>query len=116
MSINKLMGCVYETLVQNTYTKEGYRVLARNVRVNHTEFDLIVLKNHVVVFVEVKYRSSKSIDVLVGGKRPHSVREAMATYLSEYYKMDWGYSFELIAVTREGRSISFEKSVDYCSF
>ena len=38
--------------------RKGYEILARNYRYKHSEIDLIVQKSDLIVFVEVKTRSS----------------------------------------------------------
>lgn len=54
----KRLGAVGEQLAAIVYEQEGFTVLARNWRCRQGELDLIVGRGDLVVFVEVKSRSS----------------------------------------------------------
>jgi putative endonuclease len=47
-----------ENLAVEYLEKKGYEIIARNFRSRRSEIDLIVKKNNMIVFVEVKTRSS----------------------------------------------------------
>lgn len=52
------MGSKGEDLAVQYLVAEGYSIQARNWRSGHKEIDIIAVKDDLVVFVEVKYRSS----------------------------------------------------------
>ena len=54
----KRLGAVGETLAALHYERLGFEVLARNWRCSTGELDLVVGLDRLVVFVEVKSRSS----------------------------------------------------------
>ncbi len=52
------LGAVGETLAVRHYERHGFEVLARNWRCRSGELDLVVRRESLIVFVEVKSRSS----------------------------------------------------------
>lgn len=73
-------GALVEDAVQAHLERAGLRTLARNVGYRGGELDLVMLDRDIVVFVEVRYRSSStfgggfaSVDT---GKRRRLVRAA----------------------------------------
>lgn len=53
-------GSKGERLAREAYEKRGYQLVQANYRTRRGEIDIIVTKNDVLVFVEVKTRSSTS--------------------------------------------------------
>ncbi len=51
-------GAHFEAQARRFLERQGLRFIAANVRVRGGEIDLIMKDNHVIVFVEVRYRSS----------------------------------------------------------
>ncbi|NJN41018.1 MAG: YraN family protein [Flammeovirgaceae bacterium] len=60
MSDNIKRGNEGEERAANFLTEKGYEILDRNYRFKRSEIDLVVRKDNVLVFVEVKMRSSAS--------------------------------------------------------
>jgi putative endonuclease len=58
MNIQKQMGGWGEQAAAEYLEKQGYDILARNFRSGHGEVDIIARQENVLVFVEVKARSS----------------------------------------------------------
>ena len=54
------LGACGDRVAERRYRRDGYRVLARNWRCSSGELDLIVGRSDMVVFSEVKTRSSTS--------------------------------------------------------
>ena len=57
-SRNVARGRQFETLAGEYLVKQGYTILETNWQAGHKEIDLIVRKDRLVVFVEVKYSSN----------------------------------------------------------
>ncbi len=61
-------------------TREGYEVLERNYRRPHCEIDIVVQRDEVVYFVEVKYRATDhfgtGMDYITARKLQHMQRAA----------------------------------------
>ncbi len=89
--------------------RKGYRVLLRNVRIGGGEIDLVCRHGNVLVFVEVKTRSSTAggepAEAVDAGKRARLVRAAYA-YLEELGREDVTYRFDIVEVLAEPRSRS----------
>ena len=59
MAVNKRkIGSKYEALAAEYLQKKGYRIVERNFRSPFGEIDIIAEKDGVIVYVEIKYRSS----------------------------------------------------------
>lgn len=55
-------GKKYEKLATKYFKQNGFKILEQNWRSGHKEIDLIVLKNELIVFVEVKSSYSNKFD------------------------------------------------------
>jgi putative endonuclease len=58
MNDNLILGQKGETLAQTHLEGQGLKILAKNWRTGHAEVDLIAQDGEIIVFVEVKTRSS----------------------------------------------------------
>lgn len=54
-------GRIGENAAAEDYIKDGYTVKAKNYRTRHGEVDIILFKNNIWVFCEVKTRAENSI-------------------------------------------------------
>ena len=60
MPTNKIqLGQFGEKIAANYLTKKGYQIIARNYHTREGEIDLVCQKDEVIVFVEVKTRTSR---------------------------------------------------------
>jgi putative endonuclease len=82
----------------------GYTVLARNLRTAHGELDIVAEKDGLLVFVEVKTRSSHSFaypeDSVTPRKQAHML-SAAEDYLQQHPESDETWQFDVIAVERK---------------
>jgi putative endonuclease len=72
-----------EEIAAEFLQQRGYEILARNYRYKHSEIDLIVRKNDIIVFVEVKTRSSSGFgepEAFVGSKKAAKIFEGADQY------------------------------------
>lgn len=86
MNQRKACGESGEALVARKLEADGYRILARNARVGRAEIDIIASRGSVVVFCEVRTRSSSAlIDPAESIDRAKiaRVRKAAAGWLAE---------------------------------
>jgi len=101
MYINKANGEKGESLAADFLIKKGFSVVLRNYRYKRGEIDLIVRKDQLLVFVEVKARSSQSFgfpEEAVNEKKASMVIDAANQYILE---TDWqsDIRFDVIAIT-----------------
>ena len=79
----------------------GYVILARNVRTTHGEIDIVASKDLLLVFVEVKTRSSHSFafpeDSVTPRKQAHMLSTA-ETYLNQHPESGDTWQFDVIAI------------------
>ena len=80
---------------------DGYTILGRNLRLGHDEIDLVARKQDLLVFVEVKTRTSSSFaypeDSVTMHKRIRMLAAA-ERYLDEHPECPESWQFDVIAV------------------
>lgn len=113
MNIQKQMGGWGEQAAVDYLVKQGYVILTRNFRAEHGEVDIIARQENVLVFVEVKARSSNR-----HGFPEHSVTPRKRVHIlsaAERYILDHPefrtWRVDVIAVdneTGEARIMHFE--------
>ena len=89
MSDNIKKGNEGENLAALFLVEKGYRIVQRNYRHKHSEIDLIAELNNLLVFVEVKTRSSLSFgypEEFVDEKKISKILEGADQYL---YETNW---------------------------
>ncbi len=83
-------GARYEDIALAHLERAGLRLIARNYHCRYGELDLVVRDGDVVVFVEVRYRSTSAfgdgVDSVGAAKRAKLVRAASA-FLAEHPRL-----------------------------
>ncbi len=107
-----LLGHLGEILAVERLRKEGYVILERNYRCPAGEIDLIAREEDVLVFVEVRTRSSdafgsplESVDFF----KQRKLREVARVYLRERRPLYQDVRFDVVGVVlREGEEAQVE--------
>ncbi len=109
-----------ESLAADYLTRRGYRLLDRNARTAHGELDLVIQQPSpsVVIFVEVKARSSRTFgrpeESITPRKQAHLLAAAQA-YLQSHPELDGDWRIDVIAIERRAGQppeiIHFENAV-----
>ncbi|MDD2676862.1 MAG: YraN family protein, partial [Methylacidiphilaceae bacterium] len=104
---NRELGRWGEREAARFLRRKGYRILLRNVRIGGGEIDLVCRDASVLVFVEVKTRSStdygEPAEAVDAQKRARLVRAAYA-YLEELGQDDVTYRFDIVEVLAEAQA------------
>lgn len=101
LSSSQALGHRGERIAENYLKKKGLKILSRNWRHGHLELDLVALDGIVLVFVEVKTRSSlegNSAYHAVNREKKERLRKASTHYLRALPKKPKHYRFDVIEV------------------
>jgi putative endonuclease len=108
MTYQKTFGNMGENLAAVFLRDKGYQLLDRNYHTRFGELDLVMLENEMVVFVEVKTRTSKKFgspeDSINSSKMEH-LQNAGLLWLQEHPKSpdDWRIDVVSIFMDRTGK-------------
>jgi putative endonuclease len=102
--MSKLIGQHYETEALRFLQQRGLKLLTRNFLVKAGEIDLIMQDGNTLVFVEVRYRHSKTFgsskETVTYAKQQKLIRAAQS-YLLQYPQYShFPCRFDLIAIDR----------------
>ncbi|MEK7151177.1 MAG: YraN family protein [Patescibacteria group bacterium] len=100
----KELGFLAENIAARYLEGRGYEVIDRNYRKPWGEVDIIVSKEEVIIFVEVKSsnRESEGLDpeVRVDWKKIAKIKRVAAFYLeSEFGDMDREWQIDIVSIT-----------------
>lgn len=111
-----MLGSQKEEMAAEKLKLLGYRILERNYRCRTGEIDLIAWKDGVLIFVEVKYRSSVKSgfpEDAVGWQKQRRISKAAAWYLAEHgLPMEKDCRFDVVAILGETIKI-YENAFEY---
>jgi putative endonuclease len=98
----RALGALGEALTADRYVADGYEVLARNWRCRQGELDLVLHRDRVLVFCEVKTRRSDRfgapIEAITHEKRQR-IRVLAARWLDEHKPVVREVRFDVASVT-----------------
>mgnify|MGYP000480176438 CR=1 FL=1 len=96
----KQLGSFGESLAYKKLLSSGYQILERNYRFSKAEVDLIVKKDDILIFVEVKTRSSSYFgqpEEFVSQNQEQLLFDAANHYM-EQIGHDWEIRFDIISI------------------
>lgn len=105
MAEHNSLGAWGEKLAREHLLTQGYTIGAENTRYGNVEIDFIAFKDDMVVFVEVKTRSTDFIDPMEAVDRRKQARMVRAAdaYLRDYdLTLDYRFDVILVIGTPEG--------------
>jgi putative endonuclease len=102
MGKNKLLGAYGEDIACDYLIQKGYRVVERNFTCRAGEVDIIAMHKDIVVFVEVKTRSSDKFglpsEAVSDAKQKKIVKTALY-YMQSKRLLDYMCRFDVIEIT-----------------
>ena len=102
----KELGRKGELLAQNHLQKRGWKILERNYKNSYAEIDLIAMDGEVLVFIEVKTRSSDHFgppEAFVSPQQEATLFEAAMLYM-DLIDHEWEIRFDVIGILYKGTS------------
>lgn len=106
--MNRRIGLIGEELAANYIKNRGYDVLERNYRTKLGELDIIAINQNVIIFIEVKTRTSSVYGMpseAVNYKKQRRIRKLSQQYIL-YKNLDkscFNYRFDIIEVKLVGK-------------
>jgi putative endonuclease len=108
MMNKKALGDFGEEVAADRLSVKGYRILERNWRTSAGEIDIIAEQNDVIVFVEVKTRTSDLYgtpqDAITQNKRRRIIKSSLA-YLTEMDLLDRDWRVDMVAILCKRNSV-----------
>ena len=108
MSKHNKIGIKGELIAADYLLNKGYSILFQNWRSGKKEIDIIVLKENMVVVVEIKTRTSSVIlfpEETVTKKKQNFLRIAAQAFLDEY-PMYRNLRFDIISILLNGDDVA----------
>ena len=84
MNYNQKVGQFGEDIAKEYLIKHGYKIIASNVQASHKEIDIIAKSKDILIFVEVKTRTSNKYgeaDESMNSRKTKNLRYAIKKYL-----------------------------------
>ena len=105
MENKRRIGSEYEQRAEQYLMEKGYRILERNFRNRMGEIDIIASQKGVLVFCEVKYRTSSAFGSpleAVDWRKQNQIRKVAQFYLMCHGRSEWTpCRFDVIAFEGE---------------
>ncbi len=115
--MSRHFGALAEDLAEEYFSDRGYRVLERNFRHGPGEIDLVLEKDGLLVFAEVKARRSKKYGLpqeAVTPAKQKTIRRVAEAYMLRKKKAGVSVRFDVLAITFEkDRAEPFFEHIPY---
>lgn len=101
---NFIQGRKHEIIAQNFLKKKGYKIIECNYSNEIGEIDIIAKQQDILVFVEVKFRSTSAFGLpreAVGNYKQNKIRKTALLYLQINDLFDCNIRFDVIDILGE---------------
>lgn len=109
------IGARYEEAAAEYLIAKGYTIVQRNVTTPYGEIDIVAKDGSVMVFCEVKYRSSSKLGApleAVDGRKQRRISRA-ALYFLACQEREPACRFDVIGIGRDGGITHIENAFDF---
>tara|TARA_B100000945_G_scaffold188591_1_gene151374 strand:- start:140 stop:490 length:351 start_codon:yes stop_codon:yes gene_type:complete len=109
MASHNKLGCLGENIAKDFLKQRGFIIIAMNWRHLHYEIDIIARHQNILVFVEVKTRSTFKYgfpDESIDHKKENRLREAAEIYI-EHKDLHNEIRFDIVSIVKN----NFEEKV-----
>ena len=99
------LGHLGESIAAVYLEKQGYSIIERNCHTPYGEIDLITQREGVIVFVEVKTRSTRSFgppEISITPHKQDHMRSAAAYYMQQHPELAADWRIDAIAIQMQG--------------
>ncbi len=101
MAAHLNLGKKGESLAVDFLLKEKYRIVARNYKAEKYELDIVAIKDGMLVFVEVKTRSTDRFgepEESVGYQKEHHIAEAAEHFMEHFEDHFTDVRYDIISI------------------
>jgi len=101
MSDNIIKGKRGENAAVAFLTLRGWEILERNFRTPYGEIDIVAIKDHVLVFFEVKYRTTRTFgfpETAITSTKARHMIDSAETYMQNHPELDCGWRIDVLAI------------------
>lgn len=115
MTNNAQTGREGEATAANYLIEKGYRILEKNYRYKRSEIDLIALKEKLLVFVEVKTKTTVAFGYPEDAVTLNKIKKILEGADHYIYEKDWclNIRFDVIAINRSTKEIKHFEDAFY---
>lgn len=101
MADRQSLGKEGETIAARFLAEQSYELVKKNYRYGHGEIDLIVKKDNILIFVEVKFRSCSAFGYPEDSVRAAKRKKVQATADAFIEEINWmsDIRFDIVAIT-----------------
>jgi len=117
--LNRLIGKQGEDMAADLLRKKGYQILDQNNSTKWGELDLIVVKNNVLIFVEVKLKTTEDYgtpEEMIGKNKLAQVKKTAEMYLlnnPDIAKKFDRYQIDAVCIVEESERITHYENLTF---
>ncbi len=99
------LGATGERIAERWLARRGWRSVARRFRSGHRDIDLVIARDGVVAFVEVKTRRGRQFGdpvEAVSWRKQREIARSATVWIDRFGRPGEGYRFDVVGVVLEG--------------
>jgi len=107
-AVTQAFGELGERIAERWLARKGWRVVHRRYRSGHRDIDLVVEREGLVAFVEVKARSGDRFGdpvEAVNWKKRRELQRSALSWISRHGRAEESYRFDVVGILVQGRRV-----------